>query len=58
VEWKGSAVKSLSVSYGMVQGAQYPDKNVDELIALADEDMYWQKRNYYRTAGRDRRKIL
>jgi diguanylate cyclase (GGDEF)-like protein len=55
-EWSGEYVNSLTVSYGAVSGADNPDWTIDELTALADEKMYWQKKNYYKKSGRDRRR--
>jgi GGDEF domain-containing protein len=55
-EWKGEYVDKLSISYGAVLGSQNPDWTVDELTALADEKMYWQKRDYYKNASADRRR--
>jgi diguanylate cyclase (GGDEF)-like protein len=55
-EWSGEYVGSLTVSYGAVSGADNPDWTIDELTALADEKMYWQKKNYYKKSGRDRRR--
>jgi diguanylate cyclase (GGDEF)-like protein len=55
-EWAGEFVKTLSVSYGAVSGTQNADWTVDDLTTLADEKMYWQKRNFYKKADRDRRR--
>jgi diguanylate cyclase (GGDEF)-like protein len=55
-EWEGEYVKKLSVSYGAVCGSKNPEWTVDELTTLADEKMYWQKKKYYKKAGRDRRR--
>lgn len=45
----------LSVSYGIVKAADYPDEAVDFLVKKADREMYEYKRRYYESTGRDRR---
>ena len=53
--WHGKYVESLNVSIGIVLAADYPELNVDELVALADKEMYASKARYYMQSGRDRR---
>ena len=54
--WRGELVPHASVSYGSVRADEFPDKSVEELIRVADERIYWQKAQYYKTSGRDRRR--
>lgn len=46
--WKGTFVKNLSISIGIVSGNIYEYVTIDELIEIADKKMYEDKRNYYK----------
>jgi len=54
-EWHGVLVKSLSISYGYVNGNDNLDKSIDEIMIMADKQMYEAKHRYYQIAGNDRR---
>ena len=54
--WKGSIVNKLSVSYGVVVGAEARTMTLHEVELLADKRMYQAKSDYYKTAGIDRRR--
>lgn len=53
--WVGRKCSSLSVSVGFTLAQDHPDVSVEQLVKLADEGMYDQKRKYYQELGRDRR---
>jgi diguanylate cyclase (GGDEF)-like protein len=55
-DWEADCVEELSVSYGI---ARTNDDNttIDEMIFLADEQMYVKKKEHYSAAERDRRKM-
>lgn len=53
--WKGTQVDSLHVSIGIVPGYIYQYMKIDELIELADKEMYEDKRKYYESMGIERR---
>ena len=52
--WKGMLVSGMSISLGIVRGSK--DIGVDELVGMADKEMYACKANYYKNAGIDRRR--
>ena len=54
--WSGDKVKELSISLGYACAVDYPDASFDELERMADEAMYKNKSEYYRSSGRDRRR--
>ncbi|MCR4740910.1 MAG: sensor domain-containing diguanylate cyclase [Lachnospiraceae bacterium] len=55
-EWKGKTVKELSLSIGYASIREFPEATVRTLIKKADERMYAAKKEYYDTAGIDRRR--
>ena len=56
--WHGSLNSSMTISYGFVRSEEYPDKNIDELMILADKKMYRYKSAYYARIGKDRRRTV
>jgi len=46
---------TLSISYGIVKGSDYPGEPAEYLVKKADRKMYEFKRNYYSESGNDRR---
>lgn len=55
-DWQGKQVEHLNISYGIVCASDYQDVSIDEIIFLADEQMYKKKREYYHATSNDRRK--
>lgn len=53
--WYEDEVGKLSISTGIANGKDHPGISIDELLKLADRDMYSNKRIYYAVAGVDRR---
>ncbi len=56
--YSNSIINSLSISSGFVKAEDYPDKNIDELMILADKEMYKCKAAYYERTGKQRRHSL
>jgi diguanylate cyclase (GGDEF)-like protein len=54
-DWHGKYVNQIAISYGIVRSSDHPC-TIDELIFLADAQMYLRKKEYYQTAEHDRRK--
>lgn len=48
-------IKKLSISFGIVNGGDYFNVTIDELISAADQLMYADKVAYYQQRGIDRR---
>lgn len=48
-EWKGTLIDSFSISYGWASASEYKGCTIDELITIADKEMYKNKRNFYDT---------
>lgn len=46
-KWRGKLCASLSLSIGYARHCDYLDKNLEELIQLADVEMYKKKNEYY-----------
>ena len=46
----------VSLSIGYAVAAENPELSLQDLIALADKNMYAEKARYYQTSGRDRRR--
>ena len=46
----------LSISIGYASRKDFPEKSIPELLKIADDRMYVNKRAYYEANGRDRRK--
>lgn len=55
MKWQGKKVKELAVSLGYACHADYKNLSFDELVKVADEQMYEDKRNYYKRTGKERR---
>lgn len=55
--WKGEHIDELTVSLGAMMSAENPDKDFDELRAMADKLMYADKEAFYSRTGRDRRRV-
>lgn len=55
-DWKGTLVNELSISAGYASVAEFPGKSFHELLTIADKRMYDDKREFYRTSGKDRRR--
>lgn len=53
--WKGNKAPGLSVSFGFVTRADFPDKTMEELVILADRKMYEMKKQHYMEKTFDRR---
>lgn len=54
-KWKGSLVKELTISYGIVTRSEFPTQTFDEMLAEADKRMYEDKERRYREKGVDRK---
>ncbi len=54
-KWHGNQVEALSISMGYAAHKDYPIASLSELEQIADEFMYKDKAEYYRTSGKDRR---
>ena len=54
-EWSDSYGNHLTMSVGVGKSADNPECNIEEIIGIADEAMYKDKRAYYQQSGRDRR---
>ena len=52
--WTGEKVKSLSLSTGVALASDHEGCAMEELIKIADQGMYEQKKAYYQKIGRDR----
>ena len=52
--WKGQYVNGVSLSYGIASGKEHSETM--SLIRAADRKMYEFKRNYYMSAGHERRR--
>lgn len=53
--WSTDSINHLSVSCGYVSKKEAGDKNIQEIIKLADQKMYEAKSLYYKNKGIDRR---
>ena len=51
--WKGNLAKGLTISKGIAAHAEFPDLTFRELLAKADQRMYQEKEQYYKS--RDKR---
>lgn len=54
-EWKGQLVQSMTISSGSAKRSDYPEKSMEDLIKIADEQMYSMKHQFYIDSGLDRR---
>ena len=48
--WKGALNPCISVSIGVSSRSEFPDSSSNELVRIADNRMYQDKLNYYRSA--------
>lgn len=48
--WKGALNPRISVSVGVSSRSEFPDSSSNELVRIADNRMYQDKLNYYRSA--------
>lgn len=53
--WSNQQIRGISVSKGIALSEDQPDRNINELIDLADQRMYADKREYYIKTGRHHR---
>ena len=53
--WSNQQIGGISVSKGIALSEDQPDMNINELIDLADQRMYADKREYYIKTGKHRR---
>ncbi|MDO4484814.1 MAG: diguanylate cyclase [Clostridia bacterium] len=54
--WHGTMAKAISMSSGCARKKDHPECSMTELIKLADQAMYEQKKAYYQSSGADRRR--
>jgi diguanylate cyclase (GGDEF)-like protein len=54
--WSGKYVNKLAVAIGTAKSSDGPFENINEMFAHADQEMYKDKAEYYKTAGVDRRR--
>ena len=55
-EWQGKRNKSLSVSVGMACNEKTPTRTLNELLTMADAEMYKDKAAHYHRLENDRRR--
>lgn len=55
-KWSEDTGINLSISRGCVSYADYPGKTISDLSIIADKKMYEVKEEYYKQAGKDRRR--
>ncbi len=55
--WKGNIVKEMTVSKGVVYGADEEALSLKEIIELSDKRMYVDKDLYYQRTGKKRREV-
>lgn len=53
-EWHGELVEKLSLSVGYAPVREFADKNISELVKIADENMYKAKQEHYRRTNTSR----
>ena len=53
--WHGTLVNEVHLSMGAAVASRHPGLAMDKLIALADQEMYADKEQYYLIAGKTRR---
>lgn len=54
-KWTGVSVPSLSMSSGYCIRANHPQLSLEQMIIVADNEMYAAKERYYKMSGRSRR---
>lgn len=52
--WHGRFIQGVSMAYGYVRAEEFPEKELSEIVEIADKRMYVTKWNYYASAGRKR----
>lgn len=55
--WSGVLVERLSVAAGIVCGRDHEELSIDELVMLADKEMYRDKEIFYKNKRNDRRRM-
>ncbi|WP_406043764.1 hypothetical protein [Succinimonas sp.] len=53
--FRGDSISGISVSCGSAGAREFPGKDLTQLIRIADERMYAEKKEHYRRTGRERR---
>lgn len=53
--WTGERIDNLSIAYGYVRWEDHADMTVEELVSLADQMMYEDKKDFYLKTGFTRR---
>lgn len=53
--WKGKYNKKLSFAMGYALKAEHSELSSEELLKIADQEMYENKSNFYKQSGNDRR---
>ena len=53
--WSGEIVKSLSVSVGTATNIEDKNLSLEDMVAVADKQMYSEKNDYYVKTGKERR---
>ena len=53
---KAIELSEINVAIGKAYAKDYPDFTLEQLVEVADRDMYKDKANYYRNKRHDRRK--
>ena len=56
-EWHGDEAKELGLSVGCAFHSENPALSCEELVKVADYRMYKDKDEYYKTSGKDRRRV-
>jgi diguanylate cyclase (GGDEF)-like protein len=56
-EWRGEMIDELSIAYGIVTLESCDTESLKEMLSKADALMYKNKSTYYKTIGKERRKI-
>lgn len=52
-KYKGKYINEISVSMGVVYFVDHPNKSISEMVVLADDLMYDNKKNYYKNKEKD-----
>ncbi len=56
ISWQGKLVSKLRIAYGIANAHEHPHATIEELLRLADDEMYLDKANYYKQHKLERRK--
>ena len=54
-KWKGELISEMHVAVGVASRDEYPELSFEELAKIADDNMYKNKSEFYRSSGLDRR---